>query len=207
MVAPCRPSNVSVTPEAARVNRSIRASTVRNHMFLGRSTMSDRSRRLAHALDHSRYGSMPRRGDVFNLDLHIAVISDVRAVLESRNLSLTSWSIFRPYMGARPGPRPGRDHQRTHMAGARHTTGEEVPTRVRQLPTRFSRIRGDLPARLRFAYTKVSLLRRLRSAPHGTNGRLPTIPLGGIGSTTVFAVVWKPPRSRSLRITARMPTT
>lgn len=36
---------------------------------------------------------MRPRGDVFNLDMHVGVIADVRTVLESRRLSLTSWSL------------------------------------------------------------------------------------------------------------------
>jgi hypothetical protein len=36
---------------------------------------------------------MPRRADVFNLDLHVSVIADVRVALESRGVSLTNWSV------------------------------------------------------------------------------------------------------------------
>lgn len=59
-----------------------------------RATLRDASRRGAHALRHSRPAGKPRRrGDVFNLDLHIAVISDVRTHLERRHVSLVDWTL------------------------------------------------------------------------------------------------------------------
>jgi len=62
-------------------------------VFRARSALSDRRKRALHRLRHSPHGSLPPRGDVFNLDLHIAVIADVRVALESRGISLTSWSL------------------------------------------------------------------------------------------------------------------
>ena len=44
-------------------------------------------------ISHSRPAPAEARADVFNLDLHVAVIADVRVALESRGLSLTDWSV------------------------------------------------------------------------------------------------------------------
>jgi hypothetical protein len=64
-----------------------------DHVFAARAALADRAHRLRHELRHSYAGGHPPAGDVFNLDTHIAVIADVRTVLERRGLSLTSWSI------------------------------------------------------------------------------------------------------------------
>jgi hypothetical protein len=53
----------------------------------------DAGRRAAHALRHSRLGRPSDRADIFNLDLHVAVIADVRTHLERGAISLTEWSI------------------------------------------------------------------------------------------------------------------
>ena len=68
----------------ARVSR--RAARIRRNGF------ADTARRGLHAIRHSR-PFRPARGDVFNLDLHVSVIADVRVALESRGLSLTDWSV------------------------------------------------------------------------------------------------------------------
>ena len=57
-----------------------------------RNTTRDAARRGAHVLRHSRF-ARPPRGDVFNLDLHIAVVADVRTQLERRELELVDWTI------------------------------------------------------------------------------------------------------------------
>jgi hypothetical protein len=57
------------------------------------STLRDAARRGVHAARHSRIAAPKRRGDVFNLDLHVAVIADVRAQLERRGISLVDWTV------------------------------------------------------------------------------------------------------------------
>ena len=57
-----------------------------------RDGLADTARRRLHASRNSRPFGAARR-DVFNLDLHVSVIADVRVALESRGLSLTDWSI------------------------------------------------------------------------------------------------------------------
>jgi hypothetical protein len=64
-----------------------------DRVFAVRSALSERRHRIGHELRHSRLGGIPRGEDVFNLDAHIAVVADVRAALEGRGLSLTSWNI------------------------------------------------------------------------------------------------------------------
>jgi hypothetical protein len=54
---------------------------------------SERLRRCAHVARHSRLAPARRRGDVFNLDLHVAVIADVRTQLERRGRSLVDWTV------------------------------------------------------------------------------------------------------------------
>lgn len=52
--------------------------------------MRDAARRGLHAIRHAR----PQRGaDVFNLDMHVSVIADVRTQLERRRLSLVDWTL------------------------------------------------------------------------------------------------------------------
>ncbi len=67
--------------------------TVGDRVFAVRSTLTDRARRRLHAVRHSRRRRTPPRHDIFNLDLHVSVIADVRVALESRGLSLTDWSV------------------------------------------------------------------------------------------------------------------
>jgi hypothetical protein len=50
-------------------------------------------RRGLHVLRHSSAAPFRRRGDVFDLDMHIAVIADVRTQLERRGLSLVDWTV------------------------------------------------------------------------------------------------------------------
>jgi hypothetical protein len=57
------------------------------------STAIDAMQRGAHVLRHSRLGRRPEPADVFNLDLHIAVVADVGVALQRRRISLTSWSL------------------------------------------------------------------------------------------------------------------
>jgi hypothetical protein len=59
---------------------------------LRRENVADAGRRRLHAARHSRL-FRPARGDVFNLDLHVSVIADVRVALESRGVALTEWSV------------------------------------------------------------------------------------------------------------------
>lgn len=56
------------------------------------ATMRDVARRCAHVVRHTRL-ARPRHGDVFNLDLHVAVIADVRTQLERHGLELIDWTI------------------------------------------------------------------------------------------------------------------
>jgi len=53
----------------------------------------DAARRGAHAARHSPLAPGRDKGDVFNLDLHIAVISDVRTQLDRHELSLVDWTV------------------------------------------------------------------------------------------------------------------
>jgi hypothetical protein len=57
------------------------------------AAVADAARRRKHAFRHSRLSKQRPHGDVFNLDLHIAVSADVRVALESRGLSLTDWNV------------------------------------------------------------------------------------------------------------------
>jgi len=57
------------------------------------SAVSDALRRGRHAARHSRIARPRDRGDVFNLDLHVAVIGDVRTQLERQGISLVDWTI------------------------------------------------------------------------------------------------------------------
>jgi hypothetical protein len=58
-----------------------------------RRTLLDAARRGAHGASHSRLGRRRAAGDVFNLDLHVAVIADVRAQLARRGLSVVDWTL------------------------------------------------------------------------------------------------------------------
>jgi hypothetical protein len=53
----------------------------------------DSLRRGAHVLRHSRVVPRRARGGVFDLDLHVAVVADVRTQLEERGVPLTEWSV------------------------------------------------------------------------------------------------------------------
>jgi hypothetical protein len=55
--------------------------------------LADAARRGLHVLRHTRPARPTDRGDVFNLDLHIAVIADVRVQLERRGTALTDWTL------------------------------------------------------------------------------------------------------------------
>jgi hypothetical protein len=57
-----------------------------------RRSLADAARRIAHAARHRRR-ARPKTGDVFNLDLHVGVIPDVRAQLAHRDLSLVDWTL------------------------------------------------------------------------------------------------------------------
>jgi len=58
-----------------------------------RSTIDDAARRGAHVARHTRLAPGRDHGDVFNLDLHIAVIADVRTQLDRRALELVDWTV------------------------------------------------------------------------------------------------------------------
>jgi hypothetical protein len=57
-----------------------------------RRVLGDRRRRIEHAARHVR-GRPGAPDGVFNLDLHISVVADVRDVLERHGVPLTDWSI------------------------------------------------------------------------------------------------------------------
>ena len=57
------------------------------------STLRDAAQRGRHAVRHSGLGQRGRRGDVFNLDLHVAVIADVRTQLERQGVSVADWTL------------------------------------------------------------------------------------------------------------------
>jgi hypothetical protein len=58
-----------------------------------RERLLDAAARAGHAARHSRPTRTGGAGDVFNLDLHVGVIADVRAQLERRSLSLLDWTL------------------------------------------------------------------------------------------------------------------
>lgn len=60
---------------------------------LHRTDLVDAGRRARHALGHSSLGRPGDRADVFNLDLHIAIIADVRTQLNRLAISLADWTI------------------------------------------------------------------------------------------------------------------
>jgi hypothetical protein len=64
-----------------------------DRMFAARAAVSDRFKRIRHVLRHTGAVGRVAAADVFNIDAHISVIADIRVVLDSRRLSLTSWSI------------------------------------------------------------------------------------------------------------------
>lgn len=53
----------------------------------------DAATRALHAARHSRVAGATGRADVFNLDLHISVIADVRDQLDRCGLSLVDWTL------------------------------------------------------------------------------------------------------------------
>lgn len=65
---------------------------LRSRAAAARVSLGDRRHRLAHAARHAR-GRPGAPDGVFNLDLHISVIADVRDVLDRRAVALTDWSI------------------------------------------------------------------------------------------------------------------
>jgi hypothetical protein len=58
-----------------------------------RATLRDAARRGLHAARHTSIARPHDRGDVFNVDLHIAVIADVRTQLDRRDISLVDWTL------------------------------------------------------------------------------------------------------------------
>jgi hypothetical protein len=57
------------------------------------STVLDAGRRAAHVVRHSPLGWSRERGEVFNLDMHGAVILDIRTHLERHGVSLVNWTL------------------------------------------------------------------------------------------------------------------
>jgi hypothetical protein len=85
--------DVAVTDREQRHGATIRRKmATADRIFAARSLVSDRVARARHVLRHRASSGAPE-GGVFNLDAHVAVIADVRTVLEERRVSLTSWSI------------------------------------------------------------------------------------------------------------------
>ena len=95
------------------------------------ASVRDAVRRGLHAVRHSRL-ARPRGGDVFNLDLHIAVIADVRRQLDRRRLSLVDWTVSgHSRLAGRPRDPVAIVNERTfHSFGPR-------------LATRFQRVYGS----------------------------------------------------------------
>jgi len=58
-----------------------------------RSAARNVIRRGAHVVRHTRLARGRDRGDVFNLDLHVSVISDVRTHLDRHGLELVHWTL------------------------------------------------------------------------------------------------------------------
>lgn len=57
------------------------------------ASIRDVARRGRHVLGHSRLARPTDTGDVFDLDLHVSVIADVRTQLERRGVSLVDWTV------------------------------------------------------------------------------------------------------------------
>ena len=57
------------------------------------SSLADAARRGAHAARHSKLARPQDRADVFDLDLHVAVIADVRTQLDRRGATLADWTL------------------------------------------------------------------------------------------------------------------
>lgn len=57
------------------------------------STLRDAARRGAHVMRHARLARPMDRGDVFNLDLHVSVVADVRTQLDRLGISLVDWTL------------------------------------------------------------------------------------------------------------------
>jgi hypothetical protein len=94
----------SVGPPPARLARSSRAVSVRPLLDLARrgagrlgtrastAAFGDAARRGGHVLRHARF-ARPPSADVFNLDLHVAVVADVGVQLRRRHVSLVDWTL------------------------------------------------------------------------------------------------------------------
>jgi hypothetical protein len=65
---------------------------LRSRAAAARVVLGDRRHRLEHVVRHAR-GRPGAPDGVFNLDLHISVVADVRDVLLRRGVPLTDWSI------------------------------------------------------------------------------------------------------------------
>jgi len=63
-----------------------------DRIFAVRSLLSDRIARARHAVRHVA-SNESHAGGVFNLDAHVAVIADIRTMLEDRGVHVTSWTI------------------------------------------------------------------------------------------------------------------
>ena len=65
----------------------------RTYAYVRRQGVRDSARRGLHAAGRLRPIRLRKRRGVFDLDLHIAVVADVRVALESRGVSLTEWNV------------------------------------------------------------------------------------------------------------------
>jgi hypothetical protein len=94
---------------------------------LGRPTpaaVRDAARRGLHAARHRR-----GRGDVFDLDLHVAVIADVRTQLDRRGLSLVDWTLSgHSWVAGRPRDPVAIVNERTF-----HSFGPRMAKRFRRV--------------------------------------------------------------------------
>lgn len=86
--------------------------------------MRDAVRRGLHAARHRR-----GRGDVFDLDMHVAVIADVRTQLDRRRLSLVDWTLSgHSWLAGRPRDPVAIVNERTF-----HSFGPRLASRFRRV--------------------------------------------------------------------------
>jgi hypothetical protein len=107
------------------------------------STALDAGRRGLHAIRHSPVARPRDRADVFNLDLHIAVIADVQTQLHRRGLSLVDWTLSgHSWLAGRPRDPVAIVNERTF-----HSFGPRLTSRFRTLYASYLRsFRGFVAA-------------------------------------------------------------
>jgi hypothetical protein len=98
-----------------------------------RQSLLDAAARAEHAARHRRRARPGTAGDIFNLDLHVGVIPDVRAQLERRSLSLLDWTLSESSWAA------GREREPVAIVNERtvHSFGPRTARRFRRVYGRY----------------------------------------------------------------------